>query len=184
MWTLAEGNVNMVTWGTFLPTNYSLPVTPSSFTKFEEWETVRIRILPSGMETDCMVFWEYFDESGEKAKPVRSMKAFESTPWIWEDWKIKEVWAFKVWNYNIEQVQLCSIPQKTVKEAILWFINDEDYWNPLSYDIKVTKSWKWFDTVYKVNPAPIKEFDGSLIEWKDKEIDWFKYLEWEQPFKS
>ena len=179
MWTQSEGNTNMTS---FLPSNYELPATPSGYTKFEEGQTVKFRILKSWMENDCVLFWEYFDERWEKGKPVRSLKAFESTPWISTDRKPKEVWAFKVWNYNLNQVQICSVWQKTIKVAIMWFINDEDYWDPLNYDIKIKREWKGLETEYTINPAPPKEFNKELLETWDKEIDWFKYLEWESPF--
>ena len=174
----------MVSWGWFLPSNYELPVTPSSYTKFEDWETVKIRILPSWMEKDCNLMWEYYDERWEKAKVVRSLTKFEETPWIKEGRQQKEVWAFKVWNYSLEQVQICTVSQKSIKVAIMWFINDEDYGDPLKYDIKIKREWTWLETQYTINPAPPRTFEEEKFQNNDKEIDWFKYLEWESPFKD
>ncbi len=180
MWNITEANENM-TGSSFLPNNYELPVTPNHYTKFEDGETVKIRILPSGMDTNCNVFWEYFNESWEKPQVVRSLKTFKETPWIKKDRKPKEVWAFKVFNYSIWQIQICSISQKTIKVAIMWFIKDEDYWDPLGYDIKIWRVWTWLETEYTINPAPPKKFDKDLLK-DDKEIDWFGYIEWNEPF--
>lgn len=162
---------------TFLEESYELPVTPSNYTKFEDWETTKFRILPSWMDTDCIVFYEYFDKSQwENGKPVRSSNKFDETPWIQPWQEPKEKWSFKVWNYNLEQIQICSIGQKSIKEAIMNLIKDTDYGEPLWYDIKVKREWQQLETKYWVLPWPVKDFDIDLT-WKDKKIDWVTYLE-------
>jgi len=167
----------------FLPQDYEIPATPSNYTKFEDGETVKFRILPSGMDNDCIVFYEYFDKSQwENGKPIRSKKPFDSTPWIENGRKQQEKWAFKVWNYNLWQVQICNISQKGLKQSIMWYIKDEDYWDPLSYDIKISRTWKGLETEYSITPTPPKEFDESLLKDNDKKIDWVAYLNSEEPF--
>lgn len=167
----------------FLPDNYEMPVAPSNYTQFEDGTTTKFRILPSGGDQDCIVFWEYFDKTQwENWKPVRSMKKFEETPWI-EPWRRQgEKWAFKVWNYDLNQVQICSLWQKGLKEAIMQHINDDDYGNPLWYDIKITRTWTKLETKYKIVVSPPKAFDESVLETDDKQIDWVAYLKNEEPF--
>ena len=169
----------------FLPSEYELPVSENRFTKFEKDKTIRIRILPSGLKSNCMVFWEYFQTQTDwKVKPIRNVKKFQETPWIEKNREQKEVWAMKVYNYDTASIQICSISQKSLKQTIMWFINDNDYWNPLGFDLKISKTWEWLDTKYWIVPTPPKEFDISLIEWKDIKINWFKFLNSEKDIFS
>lgn len=167
----------------FLPEDYKMPTTWNDYTKFEDWVTTRFRILPSGMESNCIVFWEYFDlTQGEKWKPVRSTKKFTETPWIESGRQQGEKWAFKVWNYDLGEVQICSIWQILLKQQIMSYINDDDYGNPVWYDIKIRREWVKLETKYSLTVSPPKDFDESLLESHDKKIDWVAYLEWEDPF--
>jgi hypothetical protein len=163
----------------FLPKNYEIPKTPSKYTKFENDKTTRIRILPSWTDKDTIIFYEYFDISGENPKPVRSIKPFQETPWIKEGQKQKEIWNCKVWNYEIEQVQICSIWQMTIKEAIMNYYMDNDFWSPVLFDLKISKKWEKLETTYWVIASPPKEFDKSLLVWKDFKIDWSGFLKCE-----
>ena len=167
----------------FLPKDYEIPVSPSNYTKFEDGTTTKFRILPMDNEWNCIVFWEYFDKTqGENGKPVRSVNKFTATPWI-EPWrKTIHKWAFKVWNYDLWQIQICSLGQKWLQEQIMSYINDDDYWNPLNYDIKIKRDWKGLETKYWLTVSPPKPFDEALLKDNDKNIDWFAYLESEEPF--
>ena len=162
---------------TFLPENYELPTQESRFTKFEKEKTTKIRILKSGLDNDCIVYWEYFQRQNDwKTKPVRSKTKFSETPWIEQNRTQKEVWSFKVYNYDTNSIQICSIWQKGIKEAIMRYIQDTDFGNPLTYDLKISRKGEWLETQYWVIATPPKEFDESLIEWKDVNIDWIGFL--------
>ena len=161
---------------TFLPDNYELPTTESNYTKFEKDKETKIRILLSWLEQDCIVYYEYFaDAENWKTKPIRSVKKFLTTPWINAKSTVKEIWSFKVFNYNTQTVQICSISQKSIKEALLWYIKDNDYGSPLWFDIKITKSWEMLETKYAVIVSPPKPFDFKQIK-EDKKIDWAWFL--------
>ena len=160
----------------FLEEWYKIPTATSNYTKFIKDETVKIRILESWAENNCITYYEYFADLGEWNKPIRQKDRFTETPGIENGRKQKEMWAFKVYNYSTETVELCHISQKTIKEVIMNYINDEDYGDPLWYDIKITRNWEGLETVYWVVSSPPKEFDTSLIEWKDKTIDWDWFL--------
>ena len=163
----------------FLPPDYEIPKSPSNYTKFEKDTTTKVRILPSGTTKDTIIYWEYFDERWEKAKPVRSIWEFKDTPWIKHWRKAKEMWSLKVWNYDLEQVQMMQIWQVSIKEAIIDYYMNDNYWNPLWYDIEIKRTWEKLDTKYSVIANPPKEFDQSLLEWKDLEIDWAWFMECE-----
>lgn len=163
----------------FLPKDYEIPKAPSRYTKFVKDETVKIRILAQEWDKTTQIFYEYFDIRWDKPKPVRSINEFEDTPWI-KEWEYqKEVWSVKVWNYDEEIVQIMSIQQKTIKEAIMSYYEEEAYWNPTWYDLKISREWDKLLTKYKVVALPPKEFDEKLIDWKDVTIDWCGFMECE-----
>jgi len=163
----------------FLEEGYEIPKAPSNYTKIEKDVTLRLRVLPSWNDTDVIRCYEYFDIRWEKPKPVRSLTPFKETPWIKDKEKQKEVWNLKVWNYKLEQIQIYNIPQITIKEQIMKYFQDEDFLSPINYDLKITKTWEWFDTKYAVLASPPKAFDSKLLEWKDVDIDWSWFLECE-----
>lgn len=160
----------------FLPDNYELPTTETNYTKFEKEKTTRIRILESWLDQDCILYYEYFqDQADWKTKPIRSKTKFTETPWINVKSQVKEVWSFKVFNYDLQTIQICSISQKWIKESILNLIKDEDFWNPLWYDLKISRNWEWLETKYGVIATPPKPFDKKLIK-EYKKIDWIAFL--------
>lgn len=160
----------------FLPDNYELPTTETNFTKFEKDKTTRIRILESWLDQDCIVYYEYFQDQWDwKTKPIRSTTKFTETPWINAKSQVKEVWSFKVFNYETQGIQICSVSQKGIKEAIMGYIKDDDFWNPLWYDLKISRTGEWLETKYWVIATPPKPFETKLIK-EDKKIDWIWFL--------
>lgn len=160
----------------FLPNNYELPKSTSRYTKFEEWET-KVRIL-----SNSLVGWEYFNTEN---KPVRSRTKFEATPGIKNNAKQKEFWAFVVWNYKTEQIEICEITQASIKNAVWELYKDEDYWDPKGFDLKIKRKWEGLDTEYQVIPAPIREIEKEVKEEYLKEnIKLENLLEWTDPFNS
>ncbi len=163
----------------FLPQDYEIPKAPSKYTRFEKDTTTRLRILPSGLERDVILFNQYFDKStNPKGIPVRSIKEFESTPWIMWDDKVKAMWAVKVWNYDEKIIQIWDIGQKTIQTMLQKFAEDEDYWSPVNYDIKLTKDWDGLESKYSIMPGIIKDFNAE--DFEDVKIDWSAYLACEE----
>ena len=53
----------------FLPYGYEAPKSVSFYTKFEDGEKVKLRILPSGLEDrNCITGFEYFEETEDGKK--------------------------------------------------------------------------------------------------------------------
>ena len=160
----------------FLPENYELPKTNSGkYTKFENGVT-RLRILSS-----CLVGWEYFDIN---KKVHRQRTRFVETPGIEEGRFQKEFWAFVVYNRNTEQIEICQVTQKGLKEAILTLCRDEDYGDPKNrYDIKITKTGEKLETSYQVNPGLPSATEKEILEEYEKaNIVLEALLEWKNPF--
>jgi hypothetical protein len=96
-------------------------------------------------------------------KPVRY--AFESKPNKSFDSKkpVKHFWAFIVFNYNDEQIQVMQVTQATIRKSIEALCKDKDWGSPYLYDIKIMKSGEGVDTEYSVNPVPHKPVDPYIV---------------------
>ena len=144
----------------FLPKDYSLPESSSSFFKFQDGEN-RIRIL-----SDARIGFEGWKNSKpfRREEMVCSIKPEEVD--IDEKYskkpKINLFWAFKIWDYTDKQIKIASITQKTVLRAIEALANDEDWGDPLQYDIAITKSKVGERTTYAVSPKPAKKLAKEI----------------------
>lgn len=162
---------------TFLPAGYEAPKSVSFYTKFEDGDKIKLRILPSGLDDrNCITGFEYF-EDGEDGKP-RPMRSVVTMKHLEE----KHFWAFKVYNYNIGLVQLCSLKQKWLMKSLEDIFSNEDYGDPLGYDITISRSGKTMaDTKYSLIPSPPKPFTA---QYEDKNINWNNWIEGEDPISE
>ena len=76
--------------------------------------------------------------------------------------KIKHFWAFTVWNYQENKMQILELTQKTIQDQIMGLVNDEEWGDPKQYDLKVTKVGEKLETKYTVNPSPAKELSIEI----------------------
>lgn len=158
-----------------LPENYEpAKSTGGAYTKLQDGDT-KIRIL-----TSPIIWFEYFTLEN---KPKRSKTMFTNTNDIKENWKVKEFWAFVVWNYNSEAVQIMEITQNTIKDQIFALARDEDFWDPKGYDLKITRSWKDLETKYQVKPLAQKPFENKEAIEEAKKINLEALFDWEDPFR-
>jgi hypothetical protein len=118
----------------FLPEGYEQPESGGNYMKLQDGEN-KIRIL---------------------SKPIVG----------WMDWKdknpIKHFWAFIVWNYNDQAIQVLEITQQTIQSAITNLNKDEDWGAPYEYDIKIVKKGKDMETKYSVTPSPKKPLTDQI----------------------
>lgn len=134
---------------TFLPKKYEMPKQTSNYFRYEDGEN-NIRILSS-----AVIGYEYFNLDN---KPVRSKEQFEGTPFdIKDKGKVKEFWAFLVWNYKAEKIQVMEITQATIKSAILALIENPKWGDVKTFDITINKKGEGLDTEYNVVPNPHTE---------------------------
>ncbi len=137
----------------FLPTDYQSPKTSNYYMKLQEGEN-RIRIL-----SKPIFGWEDWHDN----KPVRyamdkkPAKAFDPKK------QIRHFWAFVVFNYQEEQIQIMQVTQATIRKSLESLCRDTDWGSPYSYDIKIVKTGDGVDTEYTVNPVPHKKLDEYLI---------------------
>jgi hypothetical protein len=143
----------------FIPKNYTEPSTSDNYFKIQEGDN-RIRIL-----SQATIGWEDWVNN----KPVRF--EFDKKPTKPSDplKPIKLFWAFIVYNYGLQKIQIMQVTQATVRKSIMALCNDEDWGNPYSYDIKINKTGEGKETKYVVNPVPHKPVDPIIIKaFKDK----------------
>ncbi len=138
----------------FLPEDYQAPKNSNNYMKLQDGDN-KIRIL-----TKPILGWEDWIET----KPVRYR--FDSKPAKSHDPKkpLRHFWAFVVWNYAIERIQILQITQASIRSNIEVLCKDADWGEPYFYDIKINRKGEGKDTEYTVNPAPHKAIDPKVIE--------------------
>lgn len=131
----------------FFPTNdYKVPVTSDWLNKFPQGDT-NFRVL-----TPAIVGYEYFNSDN---KPVRSREMFDETPGMKKDGSVKHFWAFVVWNYEAERVQILELTQKSIMTSMKALIDNPKWGDPHGYDITVTRTGTTMnDTEYSCMPNP------------------------------
>lgn len=147
----------------FLPENYEAPKSSNYYMKLQEGEN-RIRIMSAPV-----LGWEDWTED---KKPIRFK--FENKPASSVDPKkpARHFWAFIVFNYGEEQIQIMHVTQATIRKAIESLCKDKDWGAPYGYDIKIVKTGEKVDTEYTVNPVPHKAMDPYIVKcFNDRRIN-------------
>jgi hypothetical protein len=146
----------------FLPPNYTVPVSGGQYMKFKQGNNT-FRILG-----DSIVGYEYWVGDEGNRKPVRVHKAREISTADVDPKDIKHFWAFPVWNYTDEKVQILEITQSTIQTAITELDQNEDWGNIFEYDITVNKTGESMETRYSILPKPKKDMP------KEAHMDWLE----------
>jgi hypothetical protein len=77
---------------------------------------------------------------------------------------IKHFWAFIVYNYAEQQIQILQITQSTIRKRLEQLCRDKDWGAPYGYDIKIFKSGTQKKTDYDTNPVPHKPVEQYIID--------------------
>ena len=97
----------------------------------------------------------------------------------------KHFWAFPVYNYTDERVQILEVTQKTIQKEMRVLTNNPDWGNPLGYDISVTRTGEELKTEYSVQPSPPSELDPGVVKlYEDMSINLEALFDGEDPFAS
>lgn len=138
----------------FLPENYTAPQAAGGYMKLKDGDN-RFRIL-----SRPIIGWEDWIDK----KPVRYPMSEKPTKPHDPTKPIKHFWAMVVWNCTEEKVQILEITQSTIQGAIQNLSKDEDWGNPMEYDIKVKRTGDGMETKYTVNPAPKAKISKEIQE--------------------
>lgn len=161
---------------TFLPNDYTLPVSGGNYTKLDQGET-KLRIL-----SDAITGYEYWNTEN---KPVRSDQYPGDTPDIREDSKPKHFWAMVVYNYSTKTVQIWQVSQKSIQNSLLNLVQDSDWGSPKDYDIKIKREGEGLDTRYQLSPSPKSKVSEDITRaYEAKPVDLKKLFTGEDPFMN
>lgn len=136
----------------FLPPGYTAPKASGNYFKLEKGEN-RFRIMSS-----AIVGHEYWNTDN---KPIRSREPFKTVPAdarIEEGkFKPKHFWAFVVFNYAENKLQVMEITQTTIMSAIEALVANPKWGPPQKYDLVVNATGDGLDREYAVVPEPHTE---------------------------
>lgn len=167
----------------FQDDNYKMPST-NNYCKFLEGDTT-FRVLSS-----AIVGYEYWTAEN---KPVRSKIPFDETPNIKmvkndggqmvEDYP-RHFWAFVVWNYKDERIQILQMTQKGIMEYVKSLVDNKRWGNPSGYDITVTRKGSGLATEYTCVANPHSVMEDHIAEaWSKCKIDLTELYTGGDPFK-
>jgi hypothetical protein len=135
----------------FLPQDYEAPAGSANYMKMKDGEN-KVRIL-----SKPIIGWLDWKEK----KPYRfRMNAKPEKPM--GDKPIKHFWAFLVWNYEAETVQILEITQASIQKAIQDYSKNDEWGAPFFYDIKIIRKGKDLDTEYSIMPSPKKDLADEI----------------------
>ena len=170
----------------FLPDNYSIPSKDSAYTKYVEGEN-RIRVLGSAITG--LELWvegkplrrrvtENFTREELERADTNTFTGKKKTP--------DYFWAFPVWNYKTDRVEILEVRQVTIMRGIEDYLQDEDYGrDPKKYDLVITRDESGERIEYRVKAKPPKNLDEGIVQlYKDMNINLDALYDGEDPFAS
>jgi len=162
----------------WLPEGYKVPSGGGQFMKLVSGAN-QFRIL-----AEPVLGYEVWETTTEGRKPHRFHTFKEAVSSPFSD-QIKHFWAFPVWNYSNKTCQVLQITQKTIMKAIEALQVDEDWGDPTTYDIVVSKSGDGMETEYVVQPKPAKPTPKEALEaLKESKIDLSALFSGSYPMKE
>jgi len=156
----------------FLDPTYKVPESPSNYMDLEEGAN-KFRVLSS-----AITGWIYCTDGAEGKRTPHRVKSGDDVPaeiWKRADDKPKHFWAFSVYNYQTESIQILELTQVTIQRFIQSLVKNDAWGNPKDYDLVVTKTRTGSqarDVEYSVMPNPKTPTDkGILKAYEDVGID-------------
>lgn len=170
-----------MTYHPFLPNDYVEP-SNSDYVKFDEW-THKLRLLTSPVFISTLRE-DYVDDKGKTRRRVTRKKLSKASDL--QKWH-KLAWLCVCYNYWENVIQLREVSQKNIRDQITTLCRDDDFGNPLAYDIKVTRKGMWQnDTSYTVQWLPKADVPEDVQKaYNSLYIDIDGYIEeWTSPFDT
>lgn len=150
----------------FLPNDYKEPVSTGGYMRLEAGEN-KFRILSPAIHG-----WEDWVDN----KPLRYQFNRKPLKPSSPDRPIKMFFAFVVWNYRLNAVQILHITQATIRKALHNLCQDSDWGEPSLYDLKIIKTGSDKETEYSLTPGAKNPLTQEQIRaFRDSPI-WLDYL--------
>ena len=171
----------------FLPDNYEIPDKQSNYLNMKEEGDYTFRIMSSpilGYEA-----WKDSPEGGRTPMRKPMKEPFDIAIDEVDPADVKHFWAFIVWNYKAEMLQIMEVTQATIQKAIKALANNAKWGDPkgtAGYDIVVTRNGLTMqDTNYSVTPNPKEKLDKNVVEaYKNSNINLEALFEGKDPFDT
>lgn len=175
---------------TFLPKNYAMPKNGNGYyLKFEDGENT-FRVL-----SDAIVGWVYWeDEAGNvlsnpvkgcKAIHVQTVEEISQTARKSPQLNLKHFWAFAVYNFAENQVQILKLTQNSIMEAMAQYLHSPKWGDPREYDFVIHKDGQGLETRYQVTVNPKEPLDAGIVAmYRQMQVDLTAYFRGEDPFKA
>jgi hypothetical protein len=138
----------------FLPANYKEPVV-SNYMRFEKGDN-RFRIL-----SHAIIGWEWWEDGENGSRKPFRVRMDGVVP---SGTDTKHFWAFPVYNYQDEKVQILEITQKGIQRSIKALAQNVKWGDPKEYDIVVTRTGDGMETEYNTVPEPKEKLDDKIWE--------------------
>jgi hypothetical protein len=122
--------------------------------KFQDGEN-KFRILSSPI-----MGWEDWKDR----KPIRFRMSQKPEKSVDPEKPVKHFWAFIVWNYVVNRIQILEIIQASIRKRLEALSKDAEWGSPFFYDIKVIRRGQKIEVEYEVNPISPKELDPKIKE--------------------
>lgn len=133
----------------WLPSGYEVPKTDGNYMKFEQGAN-KFRVM-----SQPIMGWVYWTR---EKKPVRVRQQPKEIPAnIRAGDKIKHFWAFAVWNYTANKIQILEITQASIQGPLTELVTNSDWGPPQDYDVTITRKGEGLDSEYTVTPSPHKD---------------------------
>ncbi len=137
----------------FLPDDYQAPKASNYYLKLVEGEN-KIRVM-----SKPIFGWIDWKDN----KPMRFRMDQKPLKAVDPKKAIRHFWAFVVFNYNNEQIQIFEVTQASIRKSLEALCRDKDWGSPYGYDLKIMKTGEGVNTEYAINPIPHKPTDSYLV---------------------
>lgn len=95
---------------------------------------------------------------------------------------INYFWAMAVWNYELNQIQVLQITQKTIMSTLYDYEENSNWGDLKGYDIEIHKKKEGEKTTYNVIAIPPKELSDDIKQaYKESKVDLSKLFEGKYP---
>ena len=147
----------------------------------------KIRILGAFIEDSMIVGWRAFKKDGmpTRKKTIEEIDLTElGKNQFGQDEKPIKFWAFPVFVYQDNNVQICEIHQVGLMRELERLGNDRNWGDPRHYDISIMKTGSGNRTAYQVTPSQ-SQFPQEHVDAVGKainQIDLQKLFVNEDPF--
>jgi len=156
------------------PSDYEVPKSDGQYMNFKNPGKYKFRILQKpifGYEG-----WKVVEGKNKPYRFTMSDKPTDTSSF--KDGKLNHFWAMPVFNFNSGHVEVLSIPQKSIQEAIEAYARDADWGSPLGYNLTVTREGSGMDTKYTTLNSPHSELpDEGKAAWEKTQAAGFDITE-------